>query len=836
ACAGETIVLSVPQYSGSALSYVWTTPNGTTNISGLNTNELIISPLDEAVHEGNYNIVVTVDGCVLTSADYNVVAFDAPVLAPMVSLPDSCSGGSIELSAGTSSPSPLTYQWAGPNGFVSSLANPTINNIDVSYNGTYVLQVSNSSGCLATASVVVDNIQSTGEVPSIDSNSPICFGDTIRLSTSSSGDTFEWIQNSDSQSSLALPGMTTNVDHTIIPPGHPLYENGPWRVRVISANGCNEESAVTNVLINEVPVALAENTGPVCLGSTVQLNANTLTDAVYRWYDGDPNGVPAGNLISMIQNPVINNLSAGNHDFYLIVEQAACAALPVMTTATVNAAPTLSPSASYVLASNCAPADITLNANATGSGLTYAWSGPNNFSSTIENPTIPNATTANNGTYTLQITDDNACSAIASVEITNIVNAVPMPIINHDGPECVGNEIVLSVPQYQGTAVDYIWTTPAGTTSDITGLNTNQIVISPTNSTLHQGEYSVEITVDGCVINSDTFDLDVHSSPTLSPSVALGPICEGEELELFANASNAVSYQWVGPNGFSSTAQNPTIANAAPSSNGTYTVVVSSDRGCTSTASVVVDHIVRQPVRPSISSNQAVCADQSIELSIQEQYTGTIITYNWTNGAGTTIGTASMLSIDADDANAISPYRVRVTVDGCSSDLSVAAPVLVTALPEAIPTNGGAICPGESAQLFANPVSAGAIYQWTLSGSTTIISTAQNPIFSNLTATTTYELTVINNGCISNPVAQTTVVVNTPPSVSPGAAYTLNPDCSASDLNLSANATVGSGVIGTYQWSGPNGFSSSQINPTLANATSAANGSYQLVITDAKGC
>src|SRR6185369_7813026 len=45
----------------------------------------------------------------------------------------------------------------------------------------------------------------------------------------------------------------------------------------------------------------------------------------------------------------------------------------------------------------------------------------------------------------------------------------------------------------------------------------------------------------------------------------------------------------------------------------------------------------------------------------------------------------------------------------------------------------------------------------------------------------------------------------------------------------------GTGAL-LYSWSGPNAFSSNQQNPTIANATVVATGTYNLTVTDGNGC
>jgi hypothetical protein len=61
-----------------------------------------------------------------------------------------------------------------------------------------------------------------------------------------------------------------------------------------------------------------------------------------------------------------------------------------------------------------------------------------------------------------------------------------------------------------------------------------------------------------------------------------------------------------------------------------------------------------------------------------------------------------------------------------------------------------------------------------------------------------------------------------------------SPVCEGSTLNLFANALGGTEPY-TYVWAGPNGFSANVQNPSIANVTLAASGSYAVTVTDAIG-
>lgn len=59
------------------------------------------------------------------------------------------------------------------------------------------------------------------------------------------------------------------------------------------------------------------------------------------------------------------------------------------------------------------------------------------------------------------------------------------------------------------------------------------------------------------------------SSPVASNS---GPVCEGNTINLNASTIPGASYQWTGPNNFSSSQQNPILSNTTISQAGTYSV------------------------------------------------------------------------------------------------------------------------------------------------------------------------------------------------------------------------------------------------------------------------
>ena len=87
---------------------------------------------------------------------------------------------------------------------------------------------------------------------------------------------------------------------------------------------------------------------------------------------------------------------------------------------TVNALPTATASSNSPI---CAGNTINLLGGTQGL-FSYAWTGVNSFSSTMQNPSVPSATTLASGTYRVTVTNINGCTASAVTSVT--VNSIPV--------------------------------------------------------------------------------------------------------------------------------------------------------------------------------------------------------------------------------------------------------------------------------------------------------------------------------------------------------------------------------------------------------------------------
>jgi len=91
----------------------------------------------------------------------------------------------------------------------------------------------------------------------------------------------------------------------------------------------------------------------------------------------------------------------------------------------------------------CSGQSLSLGAvpNPTGNNYSYSWTGPNNFTSTLQNPTIPSPTILAAGTYTVTLTVPNCGTSNATTTVTvnpgPAVSATPVTI-------CVGGSTTLN--------------------------------------------------------------------------------------------------------------------------------------------------------------------------------------------------------------------------------------------------------------------------------------------------------------------------------------------------------------------------------------------------------
>lgn len=84
----------------------------------------------------------------------------------------------------------------------------------------------------------------------------------------------------------------------------------------------------------------------------------------------------------------------------------------------------------------------SINLSTTTVANSYLWTGPNSFSSTLQNTSISNTSTINSGSYNLTITDANGCTATASTIVEVVAAQTP---VAYNQTICSGNSTKIEV-------------------------------------------------------------------------------------------------------------------------------------------------------------------------------------------------------------------------------------------------------------------------------------------------------------------------------------------------------------------------------------------------------
>ena len=397
----------------------------------------------------------------------------------------------------------------------------------------------------------------------------------------------------------------------------------------------------------------------------------------------------------------------------------------------------------------CAGSQLSLSAS-TITGATYNWSGPNGFTSTLQNPIITASSTTNmSGTYHVTASI-NGCSNL-SESTTVLVSAIPANLLpNNNGPVCAGNQLSLSAATITGAT--YNWTGPNGFTSTL-----QSPIIASSSTTNMSGNYNVTASVNGCNSLAESTTILVNATPNNLLPNNNGPVCEASQLALSAATIAGATYNWTGPNGFTSTLQNPIIASSSTTNmSGTY-LVTASVNGCTSTNEFTTVLVNAVPLAPIVSNNGPVCEANQLALSAS---TIPGATYNWTGPNGFTSTLQNPIVSTNVTNNMAGNYNVTASLNGCTS-ANESTIVLVNPVPLApVISNNGPITEGDTLVLSASTIN-GASYSWF--GPNGFSSSQQSPtVITNVSLAMwgNYFVSVTVNGCTSV-LDSTLVIVNT---------------------------------------------------------------------------
>jgi len=189
---------------------------------------------------------------------------------------------------------------------------------------------------------------------------------------------------------------------------------------------------------------------------------------------------------------------------------------------------------------------------------------------------------------------------------------------------CAGNALFLHSLGIPGAT--YSWTGPGGYTSAQQGPTRTNM---PVNA---GGNYIVTASFGNGCFRADTVNVTVNPLPPAPVATSNSPVCLGDTLKLFAtNSTPGALYVWSGPNSYSATQQNTTIAPAATTDGGNY-LIVAVVNGCMSTpAGTHVDintNLITPNVSISASPGTVIAAGTTVSFTATTNL-GAGATFQW---------------------------------------------------------------------------------------------------------------------------------------------------------------------------------------------------------------
>jgi gliding motility-associated-like protein len=739
--SATTTVLSggTPGYT-----YLWTPGSQTTGIVN-------------GLPAGTYSCQVTdANGCTVV----NTVTVTQPSSVTIVTNTNQAtcnqSNGSASASA-SGGTAPYTYTWS------TGATGANLNNVPA---GTYTVQVQDNNGCLYALSATIPN--AAGPSISITSQTNVsCFGGNNGVATTSvsggtSGPGFPQYSWSNGQNT----GTATNLSA------------GVYTVSVTDASGC---VASTSLTITQPP-ALTVNvagTNPKCFNATNgSANAGVLGGTApysYSW-------LPAPGAGGSSATP--SGMGPGSYAV-TVTDNMGCTATG--TVALANPPQMLASVASTNVScfNACNGMAAASTTNAVGIISYYYTGGPLPLST-------QNVSNLCAGSYTMQATDQNSCTASVVFTIAQPAQlTVSIQAVGNVSCSGGNNGFATSAPNGGTTPYAYLWSNG----------QTNQ-----TASGLSAGNYTITVTdAQNCSANANV-TITQPSGLTVT-ATSTNVTCNG-----YSNGIGNVSYG--GGTGIPSILWQPSLNTGQTATGlapGIHTVTLNDANNCPASATISIT----QPaplVITSLNNTSSNCgqANGSATVTASGGFGG--LSYLWSSNPNFTLSTIN---------NVVAGAYTVVVSDGNGCQTSAITTINDIAGPSiSSQSSTSVICNGQ-ANGTAGVVASGGVgtlsYQWSHLGQTT-------PTVTNLPGGL-HSVTIMDGaGCVTSAtfnIAQPTQVVSAIGSFT-------NVSCSGAS-NGGATALANGGMGGySYLW-----MPSSQNSQVLSGA---GPGIYTVTVSDINNC
>lgn len=316
-------------------------------------------------------------------------------------------------------------------------------------------------------------------------------------------------------------------------------------------------------------------------------------------------------------------------------------------------------------------------------------------------------------------------------------------------------------------------------------------------------------------------------------------VCEGQTIELFAEALPGAVFSWSGPNGFTSTDQNPTISSATLAAAGTYTVTATVPTNCFTVEDDITVSIDAATVAGTLTGASTVCTgSNSGSITLADQ-TGDIVRWESSPTGEVPWATINNTTASLDYLNLLNTTHYRAIVQSGSCDPTATNVIEITVDQTVVPGNvlGAAIgCIGENEGVLRMNDFTGNVARWESKAESSsvweVINTTRDTlVYENLTETTQFRAVIELGTCGEAPSAPATITIVPLPQPQ----FQALSVCKGNTTAFTNLSSISTGTIESYLWDLDDG-SSSVLPAPSHEYESAATFDVSLTATSDQGC
>lgn len=492
----------------------------------------------------------------------------------------------------------------------------------------------------------------------------------------------------------------------------------------------------------------------------------------------------------------------------------------------------------------CEGGNFNLDVNNLHPAILFNWTGPNAFTSSIQNPSFISTSTVTSGTYTLIVSSPGVACTYSSVT-TATVN--PLPVVNYSyTPAC------LNMP----TDFTDLSTVSSGTINTWAWDFNNDGIVdnstqNPSFSYTSFGASIATLTVTTLATCTNTISLPIVINANPVPNFSVVNTCINTQPNVFDATASVISvgtntaYAWAFGDGSNASGVNvnhsyglPTVYNVSLS--------VTSDRGCVTTISKPIEIYPK----PSVSINNSVsCFNKITNFSVTTlPGSGSVTSWNWDFNSfiATIEATGQTTNFVFPAAGSQTIALITETNFGCRDTIKKV--LYVDYVPSPLFTvDNPAGCPSHCVTFtdFTLPIPApgfNADWKWVFGDGSEIHSSSGNPqahCYNNLSSSAlqSYDVKLVvttSRGCKDSLIKNNYITVYP----KPNADFDVNPN-PTNVLTPLVNFTNLSTDFNKWWWSFGDGSNrdSINLNPThFYNGDNAGYYTSALVVQNSYGC